>query len=513
MPATDFTGTPDSQMEHIMGLLENNPEFIPDVDQRRAFVAEYFRRKNGGSAAPSKPAATNVDRDLDAAASPLELDPAMVPRAPRGFASATDEAMVAPIAAVPGGGMGVTKADLPAYARRYRTAVRNTIDAGVEASQDARAAGWQDPEQIAYNAATGLPQEPAAAKRGVPDGADTTYYDSVTGEGFMGEGAVVNGVMVPGVRNALGVLETSIGDERRALEAADRSRRVAGLMKQRQEEDALYGYGVDGTEATPQQMANRVALQERTERMQQSSLYKRAQAMRLAQRAGVPVAQAAEMLGAEGGLQKLQAMSSQRYVDRQAQAQDLLRQRRLLAGGSQNLNSGNNAFFTALAMLEGVDPNRMNAQQQALMQMMPIDPRRAAVEAQQNAQLTQLGLRVATGQGFQPMTPEQRMLLGLKVDEAERELPPEERATKYRDVKEVHPSEVAMVDAHVSERYSAPGSIWGGGGLSSSFTTAEQQQTIDWLVNEKGYDPAKAQRIVDGVAQRRQSQSWFGNWE
>jgi hypothetical protein len=37
-------------------------------------------------------------------------------------------------------------------------------------------------------------------------------------------------------------------------------------------------------------------------------------------------------------------------------------------------------MFTALAMLNGVDPENMDAQQQAMMQMLPINPARADVE-------------------------------------------------------------------------------------------------------------------------------------
>lgn len=135
-----------------------------------------------------------------------------------------------------------------------------------------------------------------------------------------------------------------------------------------------------------------------------------------------------------------------------------------------------------------------------------------SVQAANNAQLTQLGLRVATGQGFQQPTPEERAMMQMRLGEAERAIPAEERAMTYREQKEIHPSEIDMTDNYVSQMYSAPGSVWALGGLSSSYTVEERQKTIDWLIG-KGYSPEKAQRIVDEIANRRSGQSWLGNWE
>lgn len=134
------------------------------------------------------------------------------------------------------------------------------------------------------------------------------------------------------------------------------------------------------------------------------------------------------------------------------------------------------------------------------------------VEGAHNRQLTELGLRVAQGQGFQQLTPEQRSLVEIKAAEAERGMPAEERAAKYRDAPAVHPSESEMADRYVGEMYSVQ-SNWALGGTTSSFTADEQQATVDWLVNEKGYRPEKARKIVDGIARTRNAQSWWGNSE
>lgn len=68
-----------------------------------------------------------------------------------------------------------------------------------------------------------------------------------------------------------------------------------------------------------------------------------------------------------------------------------------LARGSNNINSANGAFFNALAMLEGVNPDRMTAQQRAMVQMMPMDPIRAQVEGRQLEQAARWAGDVVTG--------------------------------------------------------------------------------------------------------------------
>jgi hypothetical protein len=81
------------------------------------------------------------------------------------------------------------------------------------------------------------------------------------------------------------------------------------------------------------------------------------------------------MLRARPGLQQLESDTKDR--------RRLIATRAMLAGGSSGLRGGpggNMGMFTALAMLNGVDPEKMDAQQQAMMQMLPINPARADVE-------------------------------------------------------------------------------------------------------------------------------------
>lgn len=155
------------------------------------------------------------------------------------------------------------------------------------------------------------------------------------------------------------------------------------------------------------------------------------------------------------------------------------------------------------------DWQRMAMAEQFLRQPQTVTP--LTVQAANNAQLAQLGLRVANGQGFQQLTPDQETLLRLKAAEAERQAPPEERAATYRTQKEIHPSELDAVDGYVSQMYSAPGWAIMAGGNSSEFTVDEQQKVIDHLVNNKQYKLEKAQRIVDEIARRRAASSYRGN--
>lgn len=224
---------------------------------------------------------------------------------------------------------------------------------------------------------------------------------------------------------------------------------------------------------------------------------------RLATRAGYDPVKAAEMATSDTpvNLDQLRAMGDARRDAEKAERQQAVIRRA-------------QARYNPMEYLNRDDVNewqRMVAADSMLRRgyrgATPLD-----VEGAHNKQLTELGLRVAQGQGFQQLTPEQRQLVEIKAAEAERGVPAEERAAKYRDAPAVHPSEVDMVDSYVSDMYSGQ-SNWALGGTITSFTAEEQQATVDWLVNEKGYKPDKARQIVDGIARKRHAQSWWGNFE
>lgn len=220
---------------------------------------------------------------------------------------------------------------------------------------------------------------------------------------------------------------------------------------------------------------------------------------RLAQRAGMTPDQQVALTTQEGPV-NLDALRTRgdalRGADKAARNEARIRRAQALQNPLEYLNRDDisdwNRMVAADAMLRG-----------GYRGATPLD-----VDARRNEELSNLGLRVAQGQGFQQLTPEQRQMLELKAGELERGLPAEERAPQFRDAPTIHPSEAQMVDDYVKERFSAPGTF----GLSSSFTVAEQQQALDWLINEKGYKPEKAQRLVDNIAEKRNAQSMFGNW-
>ncbi len=200
-------------------------------------------------------------------------------------------------------------------------------------------------------------------------------------------------------------------------------------------------------------------------------------------------------------LAQLNLMSMDRSHSRQTEAADRWRATAMLAGGSHNINSGNRGAYNMLNELEGEDRDR------ALMYMSPAGPMAAAVDAR-NAEAA----GVMASSAVQAMLrnvpdPAKQKLADAQIAAAELELPTEERALKYRDAPEIHPSEMAAVDSYVKTNYSSSG-WWGN---TTAFTLDEQQRTMDYLVNVRGYDAGKAQRIVDEIARRRAASAWSGS--
>ena len=223
---------------------------------------------------------------------------------------------------------------------------------------------------------------------------------------------------------------------------------------------------------------------------------------RLATRAGYNPMQAADMAtGQTPNLDRLRAqgdaMRDAAKADRQ---QAVIRRAQAQTNPLEYMNRGDISEWNRFAAAQNVLGGRVRG-------ATPND-----VAAARNEQLTALGLRVAQGQGFQQQPPGQEALVAMKVAEAERGVPAEERAPKYRDEPTVHPSEMDMADSYVARMYSGQ-SKWALGGTITSFSAEEQQATVDWLEKEKGYKPEKARRIVDGIARQRNAQSWFGNFE
>lgn len=212
--------------------------------------------------------------------------------------------------------------------------------------------------------------------------------------------------------------------------------------------------------------------------------------LRLAQRAGLSPEEAAALAAAPEDVD-LNALrlrgSALREADRQARKDEVVRRAQLRSNPTALLNDDWRQFVIASSLLgEQAD-------------MSPSD-----VEARRNEQ--------SQNEDEPERSPEERRILDAKADEAERQAPVEERAAEFRDAPTIHPTEQQMVDQHVAERYSAqsPLMLWG---TTSSFTAREQQETVDWLVNDRGYTEEKARLMVDDVARQRNSQSYWGNWD
>jgi hypothetical protein len=130
------------------------------------------------------------------------------------------------------------------------------------------------------------------------------------------------------------------------------------------------------------------------------------------------------------------------------------------------------------------------------------------MQARQNEGLQRLGERYLQGGGGRPLDPAQAAAMDAARRAQENQLPPEQQAGLHVNDEAVHPSEMAAAEDYVSQRYS---SSMGWFGTTSHFSIAEQQATIDYLVNVKKYTLEKAQRIVDDIAKKRSGQS-LSNW-
>jgi len=95
-----------------------------------------------------------------------------------------------------------------------------------------------------------------------------------------------------------------------------------------------------------------------------------------------------------------------------------------------------------------------------------------------------------------------------QIDQMNSQKPAEEQVPLHKDKPGIHPAELTYADDYTGQLYSSGRGMLG---ISSEFTIAEQQAVIDHLVRAKGYSLDKAQKIVDEIARRRNSQSWMGS--
>jgi hypothetical protein len=337
----DVTALSDVQLDHLIGQIGADP-LNEDYDSVEALRREKRRRLAARSAA-------NVEQDLEASAAPIAMEPvAGDGLRPKPTREQMDAAILAPITVegkpIPGFdpsmGIGLSMSnptDRAAYGQVFGDALRRHHQRGDAAARARRQGGYQDPEQVAYNEVTGAPG---------------TYLPPQP-PGMRGDTVMVDGVEVPAYRLSDGLPFGGMfreGDLRAAQEAAADADRLARFRANQDADRQKYG---DWQGRTPEQAANYEARNDAV---------------------GRSVASASRARN-RPGLQQLESDAKDR--------RRLIANRAMLAGGSSGLRGGpggNMGMFTALAMLNGVDPENMDAQQQAMMQMLPINPTRADVE-------------------------------------------------------------------------------------------------------------------------------------
>lgn len=374
--ATDFSQVPQDQMDHIMGLLDNNPDFIPNVDERRAFTAEYFRRKSGS---PAKPA-SNVEANLEAAAAPIALEPVAGPSKRDAYAARMEAAGYTPKEA----GMAAD------YEGRQQGAYElqesdETLRRGAAYQRDQdRRMGQFDAtlaDAMGHNAGPGMATEimPNAGSR--PAWAENA---------FGGEMINVDGVMVQAYDLGDGKLRYTLGDVKRAKEAAIDAQRSAELSKNAQEDLANYGTRqlyrttdqidpktgfpmvepmpstgpAPGMDLSDEEQAQQRRLGERRAaeaRTRESHAYKRAQAIRMGESAGMLPSEAMALLSQPGGQAKLAMMGADAAAKRRMAARERLRAVTALAGGSQNLNPVMRAQINTLLKAQEMESTNPDA--------------------------------------------------------------------------------------------------------------------------------------------------------
>jgi hypothetical protein len=272
----------------------------------------------------------------------------------------------------------------------------------------------------------------------------------------------------------------------------------ADRLDQNKAEREKYGTGNE-RQITKDQAAARYERGVAEDKMRQNPAVVEARIKRMAKSAGISFSEAEAMyekgMSENGGgdtfeefrrgTKGLRRMSNDRRLAEQKAARDNWRATAMLAGGSQNLNSGNRWVANALVGMNPAD------REESMKYMLPGGALAAQVDAAHNEHLSALGLRVATGQGFQNQTP----LTAVQAQLAEEQLAAERAKNRSAD------------ENVLGEKY-APGDNnwfpgWLGGGYDE-FTIDEQQQMYDDLIDQ-GYKPADAQRAVDRQAQKRRA--------
>lgn len=543
MAGYDFSQISDEQLEATVDALMHDPIALRStpVAQRQAAIAEYNRRRAARNAkpaaAPPAPAAPNVEANLEASAAPIAPDPvvgsrrAAPPQSYEEYAAQsdlyqrgiglepqdgyeTDAEVEARFDAKFGrGAYKKHKKDTRVrdHGREYRAGIRAHLDARDAENQAARAAGYQDPEQVAYNEATGVPSPAPAAPGDYYDGTVVTAedVDRMSDEQIVynmrntGANAGIVGEFARFTPEDIANHRAWMRDVNRIPGGRDQERfnprgyraavaqREAMIRQQAQDNREKYGWGAPETltAAQRQARAERSASEARA-----AGRPRRVESMlaRMAERAGVSMeeAQAAwdaavadkdNGINVEDGLtpdeifkgtKSLRAKATTRQAAaRQSQQDDIALRRKArynpvaALGDDSGLNDWQK-MVVADAMLRGGQqgPTPLGVQ---------------AVGGQNALRMLQ-GINLGQGMQNNPLVQAQAEAAGIQAQAAR-----DEARSPDEDV--------------LGNKYAPSG--WFG---YDEFTVEEQQQMYDDLIR-RGYTPADAQRAVDRQADKRRA--------
>lgn len=451
MAGFDFSQISDEQLEASVNALMHDPIALrsTSVAQRQATIDEYNRRNAARGAKPAAaatppaapmaatPVAPNVEANLEASASPIVPDPDPIVGTPR-YTQTTPRDHVDRAREMMAENPGMSAKEAAALAAReqirsqYKEMEENRPEGGYPMGK------WGDD----YYAATGAP---SASAPDTPDGlvvspedvdamsddqiiyhmrntgagAGVSQYERHTPEQIATHRWWMKDVnRIPGGR-----------DQERFNPkgyAAARQQYEQGIKDRANQQIVDEGMGVN---RTPEQIAKRQTRMDSEAKMAGSDRRVDAMLARMAKRAGVSAEEARAAWDAavadngngikvdDGltpdeifkGTKALRDKATTRQASRQGAQQDKIALRREVRynpvaalGDESGLNDWQK-MVVADAMLRG--GNR--------------GPTPLGVDAAHNEQLTALGLRAVTGQGFKDATPEQRRLIEQQLREGD----------------------------------------------------------------------------------------------
>lgn len=478
----------DAQLD----MAYRNRASLPD-DERTAIEeahADMVRRRDAqraGRPVVATPAPGDYPDSVESSASSIAVEPEV---GPRKWQEQTDEEILANLTTA---SPTASADELPAYAGRYRQALVRQGKAA-KAAHAARAdagLGRQDPDQQAYDDATGLMPPSSMATQLLPDDGTRPAWAS---NAFASQMINVDGVMVPAYDLGDGKLRYRLGDVKNAQATAQEAQMAAEWDRQAKADIAAYGtqrlfeqqYTADGGIARNHDGTPSVtpvggipgihpgagALSEDARRHQQNLIArKEAEARQYRQN---------RALALEPGRKA--------YEDRQRARRDLVAQNAMLAGGAQNLNPVMRAQIGAINMAN--DPNTDPAVARSLRYTLPNGRLAAEVDARQADQV----MKLLQGQNIGRMVGQ-----GNALEDAQAEAQQIANNAQMLEQRSV-------LEAQLAEQY-APTGTFG----YDEFTLDEQQAMYDELVSMHRYTDAQARATVSRIAQqRRATQKLFG---